>query len=113
MPDARSGERLLTRAQLRELLDVGAGREDVWLSGEHHRDPVAALELLDDSECGRERAAPEHRRLRVIRAVVHRHERERAEAGLDSVELELGVHCTFSQSTAAPIPIPMQSAVRP
>ena len=51
--------------------------------------------------------------LRVVLAVVHRHERERPEACVDAIELELGLHWRFSQSTAAPMPMPMQSAVRP
>ena len=116
VPCARAEARLLARADLRKLLQVGARGEDERLAGQHHRDPAAGLELGQELREGLHRRAREKRRLRVVLAVVDRDERERPEPRVDAVELELrdGIaHWRFSQSTAAPIPMPMQSAVRP
>ena len=72
------------------------------------------LELLEQRDRRLERRAAERRRLRVVLAVVDGDERDRPDARVDAVQLEDGVaHWTFSQRIAAPMPMPMQSAVSP
>jgi len=77
---ARAFERVLGRAQLRELIDVGADAEDERLPGEDCRAPVAAFELVEHGDRRLERRAAEGRRFAVVLAVVDRDERDRASA---------------------------------
>src|SRR5262249_7637909 len=78
MPDPAALARRLGLGEPRELLEICARGEDVRLARDHERGPVAGLELIEDA-CQRiERGAPDKRRLRVVGAVVDRHERERA-----------------------------------
>jgi len=98
------------RAELRELVDVGADAEDKRLPREDRCGPVAVLELVEHLHRRRERRPSECRRLAVVLAVVDRDERDRAGA----VQLEDGVaHAIFSQRIAQPMPIPMHRAVSP
>ncbi len=111
---ARALARLVARRDPRELVHVGADAEDERLARQHHRRPVAGLELVDHRHRRLERGATEGRRLAVVLAVVDRDQRDRAGAGLDPVQLEDRVrHQARSQSTAQPMPMPMQSAVSP
>ena len=103
---------------LAELVDVRADGEDERLSGEQEPAPVSRSQLAEHLLERAERLLAEGVRLLPVLAVVHRHERDRADARLDPLELELrsgASHrsATFSQRTAAPMPRPMQSAVRP
>ena len=66
-----------SRVALGNSVDVGAGGEDERLAGEHERRPVALLELGEHALERLERRAAEDGRLRVVLAVVDRHERER------------------------------------
>ncbi len=88
VPGAAAGDRLLSRGNLRKLVDVGARAEDEGLTGEQHRRPVARLELGDNAVRRLERRATQHGRLRVVGAVVHRHKRDRPHPGLYAVEVE-------------------------
>ena len=109
VPGANAVERVLRRADLCELVDVGSDAEDERLAGEDGRAPVAVLELVEHRDRGLERGAAERRRLAVVLAVVDRDERNRAGA----IQLEACRSYPFSQRIAQPMPMPMQSAVRP
>ena len=78
------------RGDLAELADVGADGEDERLPGQQHPSPVARPELVEHAlerpQCG----LPERVRLLPVLAVVHRHERDRADARVDALQLELG-----------------------
>ncbi len=111
VPRAAALDRLLARGDLRELVDVRARAEDEGLSGQHHRDPAAGLELADNAGGGLESAAAEDRRFRPVLAVVHRHERERACLGLDAVQEEGRVRHACSPTPARP-PSPCRRRAR-
>ena len=122
---ANPAEQLVARAgprqggfggrHLRELVDVGADAEHERLARHDHRRPVARLELVDQRHRRLERGTSERRRLAVVLAVVDGDERDRPDGRVDAIQMEDGVrhYWTFSQRMAQPIPIPMQSAVRP
>ena len=65
---------------LAELADVGADREDERLAGEEQPAPVPAAELVEHALERAERGLAERVRLLPVLAVVHRHERDRADA---------------------------------
>src|SRR5581483_7994681 len=94
-----------------ELVDVGSDAEDERLPREHRRGPVAALQLLEDLDGGCEGGPAQRRRYAEVLAVVDGDEGDRAGA----VQLEDRVchYCSFSHKIAAPMPMPMQSAVSP
>ena len=97
-----------------EPIDVGTGAEDKRLAGQHHPGPVGAFQLLEPGGQRLQGLGAEHVRLLPVLAVVHRDQRHRPGLGLDPGELELGWCAqTRSQSSAAPMPIPTQSAVSP
>ena len=75
---------------LAELADVGADGEDERLPGEQHPSPVARPELVEHALERSQRSLAERVRLLPVLAVVHRHERDRSDARLDPLELELG-----------------------
>ena len=74
-----------------ELVDVGAGAEPERLASEDRGDPVAALELGEQSLGRRERGPAERGRLRPVLAVVDRDERERPCRGVHRAQVEDGV----------------------
>ena len=78
------------RRDLSELVDVGADGEDERLAGEQEPAPVARAELVEDAFERAQSRLAERVRLLPVLAVVHRHERDRADARRDLLELELG-----------------------
>ncbi len=117
VPSLRGGAGELRRRHLRELRQVGAGSEDERLARENEPAPASALEPRHELAERLERSAAEDVRLLPVLAVVHRHERERADAGRHFLEEELrralSHTAVFSHNNAAPIPRPMQRAVIP
>ena len=85
----RAAESRSLRCDLAELPDVCADREDERLAGEEHPAPVACPELVEDAFERAERRLAERIRLPPVLAVVHRHERDRADVRVDPLELEL------------------------
>ena len=75
---------------LAELVDVRADGEDERLPGEQQAAPVARPEPAERLLERAQRLLAERVRLLPVLAVVHRHERDRADARLDPLELELG-----------------------
>ena len=100
-----------------ELGQVGADREDERLAGEHEAAPVAVLELRQELGERCERSPAEDVRLLPVLAVVDRDERDRADARLDAAGGRTASGRqpwrVFSHRSAAPMPRPMQSAVKP
>ena len=78
------------RGDLAELADVGADGEDERLPGEQHSPPVARPQLVEHTLERAECFFAERIRLLPVLAVVHRHERDQADARLEALELELG-----------------------
>ena len=117
VPRLRGGARRARVSTSRELGQVGAGGEDERLAGEDEPAPASVAQPRHELAERLERGAAEDVRLLPVLAVVHRHERERPDAGRDLLEEELGrarQACrVFSHSNAAPIPRPMQRAVSP
>jgi hypothetical protein len=60
-----------------EFADVRAGREEVGLTGDDECGPVLRLELVQHALERAKRLTAEEGRLRVVGAVIDRHERER------------------------------------
>src|SRR5581483_6184463 len=106
---ARAGARGVRRGVLRELGDVGPRREDEGLAREDERAPLLRLDLVEQALERLERSPAERRRLRPVLTVPDRDERDVVPAP----QLELCCRHTCSQTTAQPMPMPMQSAVRP
>ena len=113
----RGGASELGRRHLRELGQVGARGEDERLARQHEPFPAAVGERREQVVERGERGAAEDVRLLPVRSVVHRDERDRPDARRDLLEEEqrrlLSHSRVFSQSRAAPMPRPMQSAVNP
>jgi hypothetical protein len=86
---------------LAELADVGSHREHERLAGEEQAAPVASAELVEDAFERAERGLAERVRLLPVLAVVHRHERDRPDAGEDLLELELR-GCASHRSGGSP-----------
>ena len=118
-PAALAGE--LGVGTPRELVEVGARREEVGLARDDERGPVLGLERAEHARERLERRAAEDRRLRVVGPVVDRDQRDRpVKLRLhDTRQLELGQRLRHaaaqarSHTSAAPMPMPTQSAVRP
>src|SRR3954453_21502626 len=91
----------------RELIEVGSGREEVGLARDHEAAPLSASELAEDRPERLERGPAEDGRLRVVGAVVDRHQRKRPlELGPPYLcELELGQRVKHAP-TATPPPSP-------
>ena len=91
-----------------ELADVRADREDEGLPREEQPAPVARAELVENAFEGAQRRLAERVRLLPVLAVVHRHERDRADAGVDALELELrrASHRSAGSPTESPRPFP-------
>ncbi len=93
------------RRDLAELADVRADREDERLSREQKPAPVAGPELAEGLLERAQRFFAERVRLPPVLAVVHGHERDRAGARLDPLELELRrrvSHCLCACSGRSP-----------
>ncbi len=102
----------------RELRDVGARGEDERLARDEQPAPVARPRAAEHVAERPQRRLAERVRLAPVGAVVDRDERDRPDARVEALEVELRdgsrQPCrAFSQRSAAPIPIPMQSAVSP
>jgi hypothetical protein len=73
---------------LAELADVRSDREDERLPGEHEPAPVARLQLPEQLLERAQSVLAERVRLLPVLTVVHGHERDRADARSDLLELE-------------------------
>ena len=78
------------RRHLWELGQVGPGREDERLAGEHEADEIAVVEAGEEIVQRGKRGAAEDVRLLPVLAVVHRHERDRTDARRNGLEEEGG-----------------------
>ena len=88
VPGLASLARALGR-DLSELVDVRADGEDEGLSGEQEPAPVSRSQTAEHLVERAQRLLAERVRLLPVLAVVHRHERDRSDAGVDALELEL------------------------